>query len=104
MTSSLVNLFQGLTTVTVKDFFQYLTASPLSQLKAISSGLLTAGTAEEISLTTPSFQKDGESNEVPPEPPLLEVKQISFLKHLHFLPTCLLSESRTLFLLLSTLA
>lgn len=44
-----------------------LSESPLSQLKVIASGPLTAGTVEETGhhLTTSSFQEVVESDEVP---------------------------------------
>lgn len=50
-----------------KEIFQYLTESPLSQLKAITSGALSAGTAEETGShpTATSFQGVAENYEVP---------------------------------------
>jgi len=51
--------------------------SPLMQLEAISSHPIASYLGEEIIiyLTTTSFQVVVETNEVPPQPPLLQTKQ-----------------------------
>ena len=51
---------------------------PLVQLKAISSHPITRYLGEETTtcLTTTSFQAVVDSDEVPPQPPLLQTKQL----------------------------
>ena len=55
---------------------------PLTQLEAISSHPIASYLEEETNahLTTASFQAVVESNKVPPQPPLLQTKQLQFLQ------------------------
>jgi len=57
---------------------------PLMQLEAVASRPITSYLGEEtnICLTTTSFQVVGESNKVPPQPPLLQNRQPQLLQPL----------------------
>jgi len=61
-----------------KDFFPNIQSKPpLMQLEAIAPCPIASYLGEETNthLTTTSFQVAGESNQVSPQPPLLQAKQ-----------------------------
>jgi len=72
--------FQCLTTLLGKKFFPNIQSEPpLAQLEAILSYPITSYMGEETNLhLTTTFQGVEESNEVSPEPPLLQTKQFQF--------------------------
>ena len=74
-TTSLGSLFQCLTTLLEKEFFQ--PEPSLAQIEAVTYCSYLREEAD-LHLTTVSFQRDVENNEVCPEPPLLQTKQSQF--------------------------
>jgi len=63
-----------LTTLSAKKFFLIQPKPPLTQLEAIASCPIAGyvGEGTDPQLTTPSCQGAGESDEVSPQPPLLQ--------------------------------